>query len=78
MLEALGGGPVRVDEGARRVSVAVTSHDGVLTRAIRELDAAEVKVDDIGFRRPTLDEVFLAITGQPPEADREATAEGRT
>ena len=78
VLEALGGGPVRVDEGARRVSVAVTSHDGVLTRAIRELDAAEVKVDDIGFRRPTLDEVFLAITGQPPEADREATAEGRT
>jgi ABC-2 type transport system ATP-binding protein len=67
VLEALGGGPVHVDEGARRVSVAVTSHDGVLTRAIRELDAAEVKVDDIGFRRPTLDEVFLSITGRPAE-----------
>jgi ABC-2 type transport system ATP-binding protein len=66
-LEALGGGPVHVDEGARRVSVAVDSHDGVLTRAIRELDAAEVKVDDIGFRRPTLDEVFLSITGKPAE-----------
>jgi ABC-2 type transport system ATP-binding protein len=67
VLEALGGGPVHVDEGARRVSVAVASHDGVLTRAIRELDAAEVKVDDIGFRRPTLDEVFLSITGRPAE-----------
>jgi ABC-2 type transport system ATP-binding protein len=71
VLEALGGGPVHVDEGARRVSVAVTSHDGVLTRAIRELDAAEVKVDDIGFRRPTLDEVFLSITGRPAEESSE-------
>jgi ABC-2 type transport system ATP-binding protein len=39
----------------------------VLTRAIRELDAAGVHVDDIGFRRPTLDEVFLSITGRPAE-----------
>ena len=65
VLERLGGGTAHVDEGARRVSVAVTSHDGVLTRAIRELDAAGVRVDDIGFRRPTLDEVVLSITGRP-------------
>ena len=67
VLEALGEGQVRVDEEARHVSVAVTSHEGVLTRAIRELDAAGVHVDDIGFRRPTLDEVFLALTGRPAE-----------
>jgi ABC-2 type transport system ATP-binding protein len=47
--------------------VAVASHDGILTRAIRELDNAEVRVDDIGFRRPTLDEVFLTLTGRPAE-----------
>jgi ABC-2 type transport system ATP-binding protein len=54
--------------------VPVTSHGAVLTRAIRELDAAGVAVDDIGFRRPTLDEVFLALTGRPTEesADEEA------
>ncbi len=67
VLEALGEGPVHVEEEARRVSVAVSSQDGVLTRAIRELDAAGVHVDDIGFRRPTLDEVFLALTGRPAE-----------
>jgi ABC-2 type transport system ATP-binding protein len=67
VLEALGEGPVHADEEARHVSVAVTSHDGVLTRAIRELDAAGVHVDDIGFRRPTLDEVFLALTGRPAD-----------
>ncbi len=65
VLEALGEGPARVDAEARRLSVAVASHDGVLTRAIRELDAADVHVDDIGFRRPTLDEVFLSLTGRP-------------
>jgi len=64
VLEALGEGPARVHEEERRVSVAVASHDGVLTRAIRELDAAGVHVDDIGFRRPTLDEVFLSLTGR--------------
>ena len=67
VLEALGEGPARVDAEARHVSVAVASHDGVLTRVIRELDGAEVRVDDIGFRRPTLDEVFLTLTGRPAE-----------
>jgi len=74
VLEALGEGPARVDEEARHVSVAVTSHDGVLTRAIRELDAAGVHVDDIGFRRPTLDEVFLSLTGRPAEEKVEVEA----
>jgi ABC-2 type transport system ATP-binding protein len=67
VLEAMGEGAVHIDQDDRRLSVAVTSHDGVLTRAIRELDAAGVHVDDIGFRRPTLDEVFLSLTGRPAE-----------
>ena len=74
VLEALGEGPAHVDEEARRVSVAVRSHDGVLTRAIRELDAAGVHVDDIGFRRPTLDAVFLSLTGRPAEERVEVDA----
>ncbi len=74
VLEALGEGPAHVDKEARHVSVAVRSHDGVLTRAIRELDAAGVHVDDIGFRRPTLDAVFLALTGRPAEEKVEVEA----
>ena len=69
VLEALGSGDVRVDEEARTLSVAVTEHGAILTRAIRDLDAAGVHVDDIGFRRPTLDEVFLSITGRRAEPD---------
>jgi ABC-2 type transport system ATP-binding protein len=67
VLEALGEGPARVDPETRHASVVLASHDGVLTHVIRELDAAEVRVDDIGFRRPTLDEVFLSLTGRPAE-----------
>jgi len=64
-LSALGGAPAYVDAGARHVSVPVSSHGGMLTRVVRELDAAKIDVDDVGFRRPTLDEVFLALTGKP-------------
>ncbi len=74
VLEQLGEGPVRVDEAARRVSVAVASHGAILTRAIRELDTAGAHVDDIGFRRPTLDEVFLTLTGRPAEDGTEVEA----
>jgi ABC-2 type transport system ATP-binding protein len=76
-LEAISHAPAYVDEAAKRVSVPIESHDGVLTMAIRGLDEAGVHVDDIGFRRPTLDEVFLSITGRPaeePTVDEEVTA----
>jgi ABC-2 type transport system ATP-binding protein len=73
-LEAISGASAYVDEAAKRLSVPIESHDGVLTKAIRNLDEAGVHVDDIGFRRPTLDEVFLAITGRPAE-ERTETAE---
>jgi ABC-2 type transport system ATP-binding protein len=74
VLEGLGSGAARVDEEARTISVPVTEHGAILTRAIRDLDAAGVHVDDIGFRRPTLDEVFLSITGRPAEASAEEVA----
>ena len=74
-LAALGGGQAHVDAPARHVSVPVSSHGGILTRAVRELDAAGIEVDDIGFRRPTLDEVFLALTGKPASAEKSVREE---
>jgi ABC-2 type transport system ATP-binding protein len=64
VLARLGGEAPHVDDARRRVSVPVRAHAGALTRAVRDLDAEGVEVDDIGFRRPTLDEVFLALTGE--------------
>jgi ABC-2 type transport system ATP-binding protein len=43
----------------------------VLTEAVRRLDDADIALADISLRRPTLDEVFLQLTGHEAEADAE-------
>ncbi len=59
----------RVDTDLQRVSASVEGGAEELSRVVRELDDRDIPVDDIGLRRPTLDEVFLALTGQPLDAD---------
>jgi ABC-2 type transport system ATP-binding protein len=44
---------------------------GVLTEALRRLDAAGVGLHDVALRRPTLDDVFLTLTGHRTEVDEE-------
>jgi daunorubicin resistance ABC transporter ATP-binding subunit len=57
-------GEVRVDAPTRQVSISVEAGADVLLAAVRALDDAGLAVEDIALRRPTLDEVFLALTGQ--------------
>jgi ABC-2 type transport system ATP-binding protein len=60
----------RVDVATRRVAIGVDDGTARLMDAVRLLDALGVAVDDVALRRPTLDEVFLTLTGQPAaEAD---------
>ncbi|MGH9069722.1 MAG: ATP-binding cassette domain-containing protein [Acidimicrobiales bacterium] len=61
-------GEAHVDPVARRVSLPVSGGARLLAVAVRELDAAGVLVDDIGVRRPSLDDVFLSLTGHVAEA----------
>jgi ABC-2 type transport system ATP-binding protein len=61
-------GEVRVDEERRRVVTPVANGARLLADAVRDLDAAGVQLDDLGLRRPTLDDVFLALTGHAAEA----------
>lgn len=68
-LESVGAEKPRVDHDTGRVWVPVDGGSEQLTAVVRELDARNVQVDDIGLRRPTLDEVFLALTGQPLDGD---------
>jgi ABC-2 type transport system ATP-binding protein len=63
-LAALDHGEAQVEEATRRVSVGVEAGSDRLRDALGALDAAGVAVDDIALRPPTLDEVFLALTGQ--------------
>ncbi|MDT0328723.1 ATP-binding cassette domain-containing protein [Nocardiopsis sp. DSM 44743] len=52
-----------VDTRSGRVSVPVADRRGALARAVRALDGAGIEADDLALRRPTLDEVFLHLTG---------------
>jgi ABC-2 type transport system ATP-binding protein len=61
---------------ADAVRVAVRRRAGVIVEAVRRLDDAGVEVDDLALRRPTLDDVFLALTGhaaEQPAADAART-----
>ncbi len=62
-------GEIRCDERARTMIAPITGGAPVLTQALRELDANNVALNDVGLRRPTLDEVFLTLTGHAAEAD---------
>jgi ABC-type multidrug transport system ATPase subunit len=57
----------RVDVPARRASVPADDGSARLMEALRALDQEGIAVEDISLRRPTLDEVFLALTGKAPE-----------
>jgi ABC-2 type transport system ATP-binding protein len=45
------------------VSVPVRTHKGMIAEAVRRLDGAGVEIDDIRLHRPTLDDVFISLTG---------------
>ena len=57
------------------VSAAVIEHRGVIAEAVRRLDQAGVGIDDISLHRPTLDDVFLALTGRAAEEAEEEKEE---
>ncbi|MFD6417215.1 ATP-binding cassette domain-containing protein [Streptomyces sp. NPDC060194] len=53
-----------VDEEERRVHAPVVDRVAVLTGVARTLQDQGVRVEDIGLRRPSLDDVFMQLTGQ--------------
>ena len=57
-----------LDEHTRKLTVPSRGGAQSLVQVVRDLDAAGIKIDDIGLRRPTLDDVFLALTGHAAEA----------
>ncbi|CAM3620764.1 ATP-binding cassette domain-containing protein [Isoptericola cucumis] len=62
--------PDRADDGTT-LSVPVPDGVGALTEVAAEVRAAGLTVADIGLRRPTLDEAFLQLTDQQPDATKE-------
>ena len=73
-LGPLGDGDRPAAEGTH-VTVAVTRRAGAIAAAVRSLDSAGIDVEDLALRRPTLDDVFLTLTGKRAEEQPAEEAE---
>ncbi|CAL9544048.1 ATP-binding cassette domain-containing protein [Streptomyces sp. enrichment culture] len=73
VLTGFGKGETSVEEHTRKLTVPVTGGAKLLAEIIRELDVRGIELDDIGLRRPTLDDVFLSLTGHVAEVKPEET-----
>jgi ABC-2 type transport system ATP-binding protein len=71
---AFADGEPGVDPDTRRLTVPVRKGTAVLPEVVRELDSAGVQVTDLAVRRPTLDDVFLSLTGHAAEEAPDAAA----
>jgi len=75
LLRPIGTGDAVIDEA--RVLMPVSGGSTVLVDAIRVLDTEGIEVSDIVLRRPTLDDVFLSLTGHVAEEEVVAAPKGR-
>jgi ABC-2 type transport system ATP-binding protein len=57
------GGDTTLDEHTRRLTVPAHGGAQTLVQVVRDFDEASIHIDDIALRRPTLDDVFLSLTG---------------
>ena len=71
LLSRMGTGEPRVHAQTREILLPVSGGAQLLVEAIRLLDAAGIGIDDVGLRRPTLDDVFLQLTGRGTEEEGE-------
>lgn len=70
ILSSLVAASATIDRPSRKVSVPVAGGSHVLVEAVRALDHGGVKVLDLSFHRPTLDDVFMTLTGRSVEAEQ--------
>jgi ABC-2 type transport system ATP-binding protein len=75
VLAPYGDGEVHTDRAQRTILVPVTNGARLLANAIRDLDGVGVVLDDLGLRRPTLDDVFLTLTGHAAEEEIDLAAD---
>ena len=72
IMSGIGVGQASIEDHTRRVTVPSDGGSKRLAIVLRELDEAGITIDDITLRRPTLDDVFLSLTGHAAEARADA------
>ncbi|OEJ33468.1 ATP-binding cassette domain-containing protein [Streptomyces subrutilus] len=76
VLAAFGKGETTVEHHTRKLTVPVSGGAKLLAEVIRELDGRGIEIDDIGLRRPTLDDVFISLTGHAAERTTDENGDG--
>ncbi|MFJ3722397.1 ATP-binding cassette domain-containing protein [Streptomyces sp. NPDC090045] len=76
VLAGFGKGETTVEEHTRKLTVPVSGGAKLLAEVIRELDGLGIEIDDIGLRRPTLDDVFISLTGHAAEQEADENGDG--
>jgi len=67
-------GAASLDEHTRKLTVPATGGATTLVAVVRDLGEAHITIDDVALRRPTLDDVFLSLTGHASSAASEDAA----
>jgi len=67
VLSGEAGSNASIDDHLRKITVPAKGGARRLAQVVRDLDEAEITIDDIALRRPTLDDVFLTLTGHAAE-----------
>jgi ABC-2 type transport system ATP-binding protein len=75
-LAEIGDGGAALVDGA--VCIPISRRRGAIAAAVRRLDEAGIAIDDIAVRSPTLDDVFLTLTGRAAEPEEETETEAKT
>jgi ABC-2 type transport system ATP-binding protein len=73
IVERAAGAAVEIDPDTRRVSAPVRDRMAAMSEIFAALGAANVAAEDLAVRRPTLDEVFMELTGRPAEPSTDAS-----
>jgi ABC-2 type transport system ATP-binding protein len=67
VVASISGNKATLDEGLRMISAPVSTGATALIETLRSLDAAGIHPLDVGLKRPSLDDVFLSLTGHAAE-----------
>jgi ABC-2 type transport system ATP-binding protein len=79
VLATVASGEVQVhDDNRRGLTAPVSDGQHALMRVLQGFDERRIRVLDIGLRRPTLDDVFMSLTGHHAEAEDEGEDSGKT
>jgi len=73
VIATVSGNKASLDEGLRMISAPVSTGATALIETLRSLDAAGIHPLDVGLKRPSLDDVFLSLTGHAAEENVEET-----